>query len=63
MRANESDLKNMAADLMLLPKEIVAAKCRELNIPPTDDKFKMIDEIIVTTFGIDACKRAFSRRS
>jgi len=53
----------MALDLLLLSKEAVTAKCKELNIAPTGDKFKMIDQIIVSTFGLDACKKAFARCS
>jgi hypothetical protein len=53
----------MAVSLLLLSKEDVAAKCRELNITPAADKFKMIDQIIVGVFGLEACKKAFSRRS
>jgi len=53
----------MAVNLLLLSKEAVAAKCKELNIAPVESKFKMIDKIIVTVFGLDACKKAFARRS
>ena len=48
---------------MLQSTEAVAAKCKELNIQPTEDKFKMIDKIIVSMFGLEACKKAFSRSS
>lgn len=47
---------------MLLSPEAVSAKCKELNITPKGDKFKMIDQIIINVFGLDACKKAFSRR-
>lgn len=53
----------MAVNLLLLSKEDVAAKCKELNITPVESKLKMIDRIIVSVFGLDACKRAFARRS
>jgi len=53
----------MAVNLLLLSKEEVSAKCKELNIAPTGDKFKMIDRIIVRIFGLDACKKAFARRA
>jgi hypothetical protein len=57
MNTQEIDPKAMATNLLLLSKETVAAKCKELNIPPTDSKLKMIDQIIVSTFGLDACKK------
>jgi hypothetical protein len=63
MNTDQIDPKTMAVNLLLLSKEAVAAKCRELSIVPTDSKFKMIDRIIVRTFGLDACKKAFARRS
>lgn len=63
MKTGEIDPKTMAVSLLLLSKEAVSEKCKELNIPPSDDKFKMIDKIIVSIFGLDACKKAFSRRS
>jgi hypothetical protein len=63
MNAQQIDPKTLAANLLLAPKEEVAAKCRELNIAPTDSKLKMIDQIIVSTFGLDVCKKAFARRS
>lgn len=53
----------MAANLLLLSKEEVAAKCRDLNIAPVESKFKMIDRIIVTLFGLNACKKAFAHGS
>lgn len=62
MNTQQSDPKTMATDLLLLSKEAVAAKCSELNIKPIDSKTKMIDKIIVKTFGIDECKKAFARR-
>ena len=62
MKTDALDPKLMAADLMMLSKEAVAAKGAELKIAPTCDKLKMIDKIIVATFGLDACKKAFSRR-
>jgi hypothetical protein len=61
MSAQVMDPKTMAANLLLLSKEAVAAKCRELKIAPTDSKFKMIDQIIVSTYGHDACKKAFAK--
>jgi hypothetical protein len=51
------------ADMLLLSSDAVFAKCKELNIPVTGDKLKMIDKIIIDTFGLDACKKAFARRS
>ena len=63
MKTEPNDPVTMGVSLMLLSKEAVAAKCKELNIQPTGDKFKMIDKIIVSVFGLDACKKAFSRRS
>lgn len=51
----------MSVKLLLLSKEDVAAKCKELNIPPTDDKYKMIEKIILAVFGPDACRTAFRR--
>ena len=63
MKTEQNDPKTMSANLLLLSKEAVAIKCKELNITPNDSKFKMIDRIIVSVFGLDACKRAFSRRS
>ena len=50
------------ADLLLLSPEAVFAKCKEMNIPVTGNKLKMIDKIMIHTFGFDACKRAFSCR-
>jgi len=52
-----------AADMLQLSPEAVFAKCKELNIPVTGDKLKMIDKIIIDTFGFDACKKAFAHRS
>ncbi len=52
----------MAANLLLLSPEAVAARCKELNIQSTGDKFKDCDKIIIAVFGMDACKRSFSRR-
>jgi hypothetical protein len=63
MNTKELDPKTMAADLLPLSKADVSAKCKELNITPTDSKFKMIDQIIISVFGLDACKKAFARRS
>jgi hypothetical protein len=63
VNTQEISPKTMALDLLLLSKEAVTAKCKELNIAPTGDKFKMIDQIIVSTFGLDACKKAFARCS
>jgi len=63
MTTEQSDPKAMAAKLLLLSKEDVSAKCRELNITPNGNKLKMIDQIIVSVFGLDACKKAFARRS
>jgi hypothetical protein len=62
MNTLQSNPKTMATELLLLSKEAVSAKCVELNIAPSDSKTKMIDQIIVKTFGLDDCKRAFSRR-
>ena len=63
MKTEQNDPKEMAAALLLLSREDVSAKCRGLNITPTESKSKMIDRIIVSVFGLDACKRAFARRS
>jgi len=63
MKTEQIDPKAMAADLLLLSREGASAKCRELNITPSGDKMKMIDQIIVSVFGLDACKKSFSRRS
>jgi hypothetical protein len=49
-----------ASDLMQLSPEAVFAKCAELNIPVTGDKLKMIDKIVIATYGFDACKRALA---
>jgi hypothetical protein len=62
MNTQTTDPKTMAAELLLLSPEAVFAKCAELNIPVTGNKVKMIDKIIVAVFGMDACKKAFSRR-
>jgi hypothetical protein len=55
-----AEILDVTSDLMQLPPEAVFAKCGELNIPVTGDKLKMIDKIIIYTFGFDACKRAFA---
>ena len=52
----------MGASLLLLSPEAVAEKCKELNIPPTGDKFKDCDKIIIAVFGLEAVKKVFSRR-
>lgn len=52
----------MATELLLRSPEEVSAKCAELGITPAKSKMKMIDQIIVNIFGLDACKRAFSNR-
>jgi len=57
-----ADILCTTSDLMQLSSEAVFAKCKELNIPVTGDKLKMIDKIIIKTFGLDACKRAFAGR-
>jgi hypothetical protein len=57
-----SDPKLMAVELLQMSPEEVFAKCRELNIPVTGEKLKMIDKIIVSVFGLDACKQAFGRK-
>jgi hypothetical protein len=63
MKTEQNEPKTMAANLLLLSREDVAAKCKELNITPVDSTLKMIDQIIVSLFGLDACKKAFARRS
>jgi hypothetical protein len=63
MNTKELDPKTTAANLLLLSKDEVSMKCKELNITPVDSKLKMIDQIIVRLFGLDACKKAFARRS
>jgi hypothetical protein len=59
----EAQILGATADMLLLSPEAVFARCKELNIPVTGDKLKMIDIIIMDTFGLDACKRAFDRCS
>lgn len=63
MKTEQSEPKIMAANLLLLSREDGAAKCKKLDITPVESKLKMIDQIIVSLFGLDACKRAFARRS
>jgi hypothetical protein len=63
MKTEQNEPKTVAANLLLLSREDVAAKCKELNITPVESKLKMIDQIIVSLFGLDACKKAFARRS
>ena len=43
MNTKELDPKTMAADLLLLSKDDVSVKCKELKITPTNSKLKMID--------------------
>jgi hypothetical protein len=62
MNTIQTDPKLMAAELLLLSKEEDFARAKELNLPITGDKFKMVDKIIIAIFGLDACKKAFSRR-
>jgi hypothetical protein len=45
MKTEQKNPKTMAADLLLLSKAEVAAKCRELNIAPVESKFSMIDKL------------------
>jgi hypothetical protein len=62
MTTTQTDPKTMATELLLRSPEEVSAKCAELGITPAKSKMKMIDQIIVNIFGLDACKRAFSNR-
>lgn len=62
MTAQQTDPKAMAAELLLRSPEEVSAKCVELKIAPLKSKLKMIDQIIVKVFGLEACQRAFSNR-
>jgi hypothetical protein len=59
VRLND-EILGATSDLMQLAPEAVFAKCKELNIPVTGDKLKMIDKIIIHTYGFDASKRAFA---
>ena len=52
----------MAAEMLLLSKEEVFARAKELNLPITGDTLKMVDNIIISVFGLEACKNAFARR-
>jgi hypothetical protein len=58
----KADPKTMATELLLRSPDEVLSKCAELGITPAKSKMKMIDQIIVNIFGLDACKRAFSNR-
>ena len=62
MTATQNNPKAMAAELLMRSPDEISAKCAELGIAPDKSKMKMIDQIIVKVFGLDACKQAFSRR-